>query len=196
MSQVIPNHVLRVGQTVCMAPKEDGAGFRPVAHQRGISMTTKCSYYTSERCVGQVTTQVNGHRLADTTLYGGPIHSNSGSCYKTAEKGPHISTTGHQTLSGNNSTNQQKVINGTEEEINGEEPISPSLDISIDNLNQLILQLDPTFQPLPLNTDVIKKKREPSPCRPITAKTPSPPGKKNKKTLYCNLIHVLKCISA
>ncbi|XP_018431579.1 PREDICTED: tensin-4 [Nanorana parkeri] len=159
MSQVIPNHVLRVGQTVCMAPKEDGGGFRQVAHPRGISMTTKYSYYTSERCVGQVTSQVSGHRMADTALYGGPMNPNSaGSFYKAAEKGPHIPT------------------NGSEVEVNEEDPMSPSLDISIDNLNQLILQLDPTFQPLPVNTDLIKKKREPSPCRPVTAKTPSPPA--------------------
>ncbi|XP_077315982.1 tensin-4 [Lithobates pipiens] len=182
MSQVIPNHVLRVGQTVCMAPKEDGGGFRQVAHPRGLSMTTKCSYYTSERSVGQMTTQVSGHRLADTALYCGPMNPNSGSFNKTAEKGPHISKNGQQTLSGNNSTNQQKAMNGSEVEVNEEEAISPSLDISIDNLNQLILQLDPTFQPLPMNTDLIKKKREPSPCRPATAKTTSPPAIKCVET--------------
>lgn len=176
MSQVIPNHVLRVGQTVGMAPKEDGGGFRQVAHPRGLSMTTKCSYYTSERSVGQMTTQVSGHRLADTALYCGPMNSNSGSFNKAAEKGPHIVKDGQQTLSWNNSTNQQ-AMNGSEVEVNEEEAMSPSLDISIDNLNQLILQLDPTFQPLPVNTDLIRKKREPSPCRPVTAKTTSPPGK-------------------
>lgn len=158
MSQVIPNHVLRVGQTVCMAPKEDGGGFRQVAHPRGISMTTKCSYYTSERCVGQVTTQVSGHRLADTALYNGPVHSNSGSLYKATEKGPPVSK------------------NGSDVDVDVEEPLSPSLDISIENLNQLILQLDPTFQPLPVNTDLIKNKREPSPSRPVTAKSTSPPA--------------------
>lgn len=181
MSQVIPNHVLRVGQTVCMAPKEDGGGFKQVIHPRGISMTTKCSYYTSERCVGQMTTQVNGHRLADTALYGGPMNPNSGSFYKATERGPHIPSNGHQILSGNNSTNQQKFMNGSEVDVNEEEPISPSLDISIDNLNQLILQLDPTFQPLPVNTDLIKKRREPSLSRPATTKTTSPPGKKKSK---------------
>ncbi|KAM5134783.1 tensin-4 [Mantella aurantiaca] len=173
MSQVIPNHVLRVGQTVCMAPKEDGGGFKQVVHPRGISMTTKCSYYTSERCVGQMTTQVSGHRLADTALYGGPMNPNSGSFYKATEKVPHIPTNDHQILSGNN---QQKFMNGSKVEVNEEEPISPSLDISIDNLNQLILQLDPTFQPLPVNIDLIKKTREPSPCRPVTTKTTSPPA--------------------
>nr|DBA22317.1 TPA: hypothetical protein GDO54_013355 [Pyxicephalus adspersus] len=181
MSQVIPNHVLRVGQTVCMAPKEDGDGFRQVSHQRGVTMTTKCSYYTSERCVGQMTTQVSSHRLADTALYGGPTNPNSGTFYNAAEKGPHIPTYSHQTLSKNTSTNQQKVINGSAAEANGEEPLSPSLDISIENLNQLILQLDPTFQPLPVNTDLITKKRDPSPSRPVTAKTTSPPVIKCKE---------------
>lgn len=181
MSQVIPNHVLRVGQTVCMTPKEDGGGFRQVAHPRGLSMTTKCSYYTSERSVGQMTTQVSGHRLADTALYG-PMKPNSGSFNKAAEKGLHIAMNGQQTLSGNNSTNQQKAMNGSEVEVNEEEAISPSLDISIDNLNQLILQLDPTFQPLPVNTDLVKKKREPVPCRPVTANTTSPPAIKCVET--------------
>ncbi|XP_056403883.1 tensin-4 [Hyla sarda] len=156
MSQVIPNHVLRVGQTVCMAPKDESSGFRQVVHPKGIPLTSKCSYYTSETYVSQMTSQV---RLADTNLYG------EQESMKT-----------HQPLPGNTGIKSVNVKQPSEAEIcNGGDPLSPSLDISIDNLNQLILQLDPTFQPLPVNSDLIKKRRDPSPCRPVTSKVTSPP---------------------
>ncbi|XP_075702770.1 tensin-4 [Rhinoderma darwinii] len=159
MSQVIPNHVLRVGQTVCMAPKDESSGFRQVVHPKGISFPSKCSYYTSESYVGQMTSQVNGHRLADTMPYGGQA-----------------SMKPHQPMPGNNGIKSYDVKQPSEAEVcNGGDPLSPSLDISIDNLNQLILQLDPTFQPLPVNSDLIRKKRDPSPCRPMTTKVTSPP---------------------
>ncbi|KAM3923770.1 tensin-4 [Leptodactylus fuscus] len=160
MSQVIPNHVLRVGQTVCMTPKDEISGFRQVVHPKGISITSKCSYYTSESYVGQMTShQVNGHRLADTIPYGGQEPMKV-----------------HQPLPGNGGIKSVNVKQPSEAEACNEgDPLSPSLDISIDNLNQLILQLDPTFQPLPVNTDLIKKKRDPSPCRPVTTKVISPP---------------------
>ncbi|XP_068120719.1 tensin-4 isoform X2 [Hyperolius riggenbachi] len=170
MSQVIPNHVLRVGQTtVCMAPKEDGGSFRQTVHPKGISMATKCMYFSSETCVGQMTTQVSGHRLAETARYGGP---HSGSFNMTTEKGS-IAMNGHK---GSNGVNQHKFMNGSEADINEEEPLSPSLDISIENLNQLILELDPTFQPLPINTEVAKKRHESVACGQLPAKTTSPPA--------------------
>ncbi|KAG8566361.1 hypothetical protein GDO81_013202 [Engystomops pustulosus] len=160
MSQVIPNHVLRVGQTVCMAPKDEISGFRQVVHPKGISINSKCSYYTSECYVGQMTShQVNSHRLPDTIPYGRQAPMKV-----------------HQPLPGNNGIQSVNVKQPSEvEDCNGGDPLSPSLDISIDNLNQLILQLDPTFQPLPVNSDLIKKKRDPSPSRPVTTKVTSPP---------------------
>ncbi|XP_040294891.1 tensin-4 [Bufo bufo] len=159
MSQVIPNHVLRVGQTVCMAPTDETNSFRQVVHPKGISITSKCSYYTSESYVGQMTSQVNGHRLADTIPY----------CRHESVKVPQPSL-------GNSGIKSMNVKKPPEAEVcNGGDPLSPSLDISIDNLNQLILQLDPTFQPLPVNSDLNKKNRDPSPCRPVTTKITSPP---------------------
>ncbi|XP_069809002.1 tensin-4 [Dendropsophus ebraccatus] len=159
MSQVIPNHVLRVGQTVCMAPKDESSGFRQVAHPKGIPITSKCSYFSSESYVSHVTSQVNGHRMADTIPYCGQ------DSIKT-----------HQPLPGNTAIKSISVQQPSEAEVcNGGDPLSPSLDISIDNLNQLILQLDPTFQPLPVNTDLIRKKKDPSPCRPVATKVTSPP---------------------
>lgn len=156
MSQVIPNHVLRVGQTVCMAPKDESSGFRQVVHPKGMSISSKCSYYTSESYVTQMTSQVNGHRLADTIPFG-----------------RQESMKAQQPLPGNTGVKSVNVKQPTEDEVcNGGDPLSPSLDISIDNLNQLILQLDPTFQPLPVNFDLIKKNRDPSPCRPVTTSPP------------------------
>ncbi|KAM4033645.1 tensin-4 [Anomaloglossus baeobatrachus] len=146
MSQVIPNHVLRVGQTVCMAPKDDITGLRQAVHPNGMSISSKCSYYTSENYVRQTTSQV------------------------------HKSMNVHQPLPGKNGIKSINVKQPSETEVcNGGDPLSPSLDISIDNLNQLILQLDPTFQPLPVNSDLIRKKRDPSPSRPVTTKVASPP---------------------
>ncbi|XP_069607701.1 tensin-4 isoform X1 [Ranitomeya imitator] len=159
MSQVIPTHVLRVGQTVCMAPKDDISGLRQVVHPKGISISSKCSYYTSESYVEQMTSQVNGHNLAETIPYGG-----------------HKSMNVHQPLPGKNGIKLMNAKQPSEAEAcNVGDPLSPSLDISIDNLNQLILQLDPTFQPLPVNSDLIRKKRDSSPSRPVATKVTNSP---------------------
>ncbi|XP_063815862.1 tensin-4 [Pseudophryne corroboree] len=187
MSHVIPNHVLRVGQSVCMAPKEEGGGFRQVIQPRGIPMTTKYSYFTSEKCVGNMTSQVCANSLADTARYSGQKH-NSSSLYKSVEEAPHNPMNAHQRFPESVGTNPHNIIHGSVPEVcNGGDPLSPSLDISIDNLNQLILQLDPTFKPLPLNSELVVKRHEP--CSQGTVKTTCPTeikcGRVNSTRVVC-----------
>ncbi|CAH2302218.1 tensin-4 isoform X1 [Pelobates cultripes] len=154
MSQVIPNHVLRVGQTVSLASKDESDPFRQGVHPMCISMNNKCSYFTTERYTGQVTTQVNGHVLPNAAVYGEKNHVH-GTNFRVAEKGSHRSSLPEQNrVPGGMIRNNYVAQQSTNTEVCDEgDPISPSLDISIDHLNQLILQLDPTFQPLPIKTE-------------------------------------------
>ncbi|OCT62050.1 tensin-4 [Xenopus laevis] len=148
MSQVIPNHVLRVGQTVCMASKDDGGVFRQGGHPRGITVTNKCSYFTTERYAGQGPLQYNGHILSHPGIYSGERNLPSNSIPTIVGNMNYSPQSDHK--------NQQR--SGPEPEVyNGEDPMSPSLDISIEHLNQLILQLDPTFQPLTVKDDQMRK---------------------------------------
>ncbi|XP_053554422.1 tensin-4 [Bombina bombina] len=187
MSQVIPNHVLRVGQSVCMASKEDG-GFRQPVHPRNISMTTKCSYYSSERCVGQVPAQFNGQVFTSTGVYTGEMNPPS----RTAENVVHNQQNIHQAVYRDKGTTTNYPKQGTDTQVSDKgDPISPSLDISIDNLNQLILQLDPTFQPLTTTSDQVWSSAwDSSPSGPDATRPTSPTEIKcvqvNSKRTMCH----------
>uniref|UniRef100_A0A8C3FEV5 Tensin 4 n=1 Tax=Chrysemys picta bellii TaxID=8478 RepID=A0A8C3FEV5_CHRPI len=108
MSQVIPSHVLRVGQTIRVASQEESRSLHPAGSPCCSSLTTTCSYYSAEGWLSQ------------------PIMAQT----KARLHGP----------------NSDAVFT-----------LSPTLDVSIENLNQLILEIDPTFQPLLLKPDSSKK---------------------------------------
>ncbi|KAM4622998.1 tensin-4 [Discoglossus pictus] len=175
MSQVIPNHVLRVGQTVCMASKDDDGRLRQVVHPRDISMSTKYSYFSTERRVVQVPPSANGIVL--NGVYREEINPASNTFYRVVENGVHNPTGFGQAVPHGRAPTASHPNQDPKTQVNDEgDPTSPSLDISIDNLNQLILQLDPTFQPLPVNSDKVwNSSRDPSPSRPIATKPTSPP---------------------
>lgn len=117
-------------------------------------MTNKCSYFSTERCTGQLPLQYNGHILPPG-LYGGERTLASNSIH-TVVGNMDFSPQGDQQCVSSGNTRQKSQ---PEPDVyKGEDPLSPSLDISIDNLNQLILQLDPTFQPLPVKNDPMRKK--------------------------------------
>uniref|UniRef100_A0A8C3FEB3 Tensin 4 n=1 Tax=Chrysemys picta bellii TaxID=8478 RepID=A0A8C3FEB3_CHRPI len=129
MSQVIPSHVLRVGQTIRVASQEESRSLHPAGSPCCSSLTTTCSYYSAEGWLSQPIMAQTKARL----------HGPNSDAVFTRVASP---TRGkeHQT-------------EGTPEA----SPVSPTLDVSIENLNQLILEIDPTFQPLLLKPDSSKK---------------------------------------
>uniref|UniRef100_A0A8C5WLF4 Tensin 4 n=1 Tax=Leptobrachium leishanense TaxID=445787 RepID=A0A8C5WLF4_9ANUR len=175
MSQVIPNHVLRVGQTVSLASKEENDSFRQSVRPLCMTMTNKYSYFSAERCTGQIPPQVNGHILTHAGLYGGDKNTSYGTNFRVSEKGSHgLQGTPNTAPGGMVMSTQQ----GEEPDVcDDSDPTSPSLDISINHLNQLILQLDPSFQPLPIKTEQYYKTSTPvSSCyKPETPKMTTSP---------------------
>uniref|UniRef100_A0A452IQE5 SH2 domain-containing protein n=1 Tax=Gopherus agassizii TaxID=38772 RepID=A0A452IQE5_9SAUR len=118
MSQIIPSHVLRVGQTIRVASQEESRSLQPAGSRCCSSLTTKCSYYSAEGWLSQpMMAQTKAHLLPNGGLHG--ANSNAGNSKAS--------------------------------------PVSPTLDVSIESLNQLILEIDPTFQPLLLKPDSSKK---------------------------------------
>uniref|UniRef100_A0A8C0IS20 Tensin 4 n=1 Tax=Chelonoidis abingdonii TaxID=106734 RepID=A0A8C0IS20_CHEAB len=118
MSQIIPSHVLRVGQTIRVASQEESRSLQPARSRCCSSLTTKCSYYSAEGWLSQpMMAQTKAHLLPNGGLHG--PNSNAGNSEAS--------------------------------------PVSPTLDVSIESLNQLILEIDPTFQPLLLKPDSSKK---------------------------------------
>nr|XP_008111582.1 PREDICTED: tensin-4 [Anolis carolinensis] len=135
MSKVIPNHVVRVGQTVCVSSQEEHTCLH---HPKGClscqSLPVQCLYYSVEGWEKQTSlTQTNACSLPKKNIYD--------SCRCTPEDMPMASPN----LGGN--CVQEKPV----EPSNNDCPISPTLDISIEKLNRLILEIDPTFQPLQMN---------------------------------------------
>ncbi|NXF51343.1 TENS4 protein, partial [Oceanites oceanicus] len=139
MSQVIQNHVLRVGQTVCVSSQEESKSLRPAGYPGCSALPMKYSYYSTEGWADPpATAHANARLLPSGALYGArPVFE------PVAAQGK-----GQQ----DSSLERPAAPYQPEEEDTGTDPeahlVSPTLDISIENLNQLILEIDPTFQPL------------------------------------------------
>uniref|UniRef100_A0A8C0IS16 Tensin 4 n=1 Tax=Chelonoidis abingdonii TaxID=106734 RepID=A0A8C0IS16_CHEAB len=135
MSQIIPSHVLRVGQTIRVASQEESRSLQPARSRCCSSLTTKCSYYSAEGWLSQpMMAQTKAHLLPNGGLHG----PNSNAVFtRVASPTPRK----EQQTEGNSEAS----------------PVSPTLDVSIESLNQLILEIDPTFQPLLLKPDSSKK---------------------------------------
>uniref|UniRef100_A0A8C6Y6D1 Tensin 4 n=1 Tax=Naja naja TaxID=35670 RepID=A0A8C6Y6D1_NAJNA len=128
MSKVIPNHVVRVGQTVCISPKEEHTCLQ---HPNdGLSCHTlpmQCFYYTVEGWDRK-------NSLAQTQGCSPTNKSVKSTVIVTPMPSQHCED-----------KHQQEEPTGPNED---SYPASPTLDISIENLNRLILEIDPTFKPL------------------------------------------------
>ncbi|XP_028559849.2 tensin-4 [Podarcis muralis] len=134
MSRVMPNHVLRVGQTICVSSQEDHARLQPNGYSPCHTSPSQYLYYSVEGWDRQISlTQGTGGPLPKMELYD--------SC-KPAEATPMKSPN----LGG-------KCLPEEPAETSNDScpEFSPTLDVSIDKLNRLILEIDPTFQPLQLN---------------------------------------------
>ncbi|NXQ52932.1 TENS4 protein, partial [Anthoscopus minutus] len=142
MSQVIESHVLRVGQTVCISSPEESQSLRPAGYPG------KYIYYSTEAWT-------EPHSLVHPKA---PLLPRA-RAYGAQPVAAHTQGKGQQ----NSSLERPPVLHQLKEEENTSmdpeaQPLSPSLDITIETLNQLILEIDPTFQPLP--------------CRPVRDTAP------------------------
>ncbi|XP_072742131.1 tensin-4 [Ciconia boyciana] len=142
MSQVIQNHVLRVGQTVCVSSQEESKSLHPAGYPGCSTLPMKYAYYSTEGWADpSAMVHANARLLPSGGLYQAhPVFEHAAA---------HAQGKGQQDLSLERPTApyQPKA-----EEDTGTDPeahlVSPTLDISIESLNQLILEIDPTFQPL------------------------------------------------
>lgn len=143
MSQVIQNHVLRVGQTVCVSSREESKSLHPGGYPGCSALPMKYVCCSRE---GWAAPAAMGHANA-RLLPGGALYG----AHPTFE---HVSAQAQG--KGQEDTSLEKPTAPyrpkVEEKETGTDPeahlVSPTLDISIETLNQMILEIDPTFQPL------------------------------------------------
>ncbi|NXL52196.1 TENS4 protein, partial [Podilymbus podiceps] len=141
MSQVIQNHVLRVGQTVCVSSQEESKSLHPAGYPGCSALPMKYAYYSTEGWADpSAMVHANARLLPSGALYGAhPLFEHVAA---------HAQGKGQQHLSSERPTAPYQP----KEDDAGTDPeallVSPTLDISIESLNQLILEIDPTFQPL------------------------------------------------
>ncbi|XP_071433349.1 tensin-4 [Pithys albifrons albifrons] len=143
MSQVIQNHVLRVGQSVCVSSPEESKSLCPPGYPGCSALPGKYVYYSTESWAGTASVgHPKAHLLPRGRLYGAhPVLEHVGA--HTQGKGQPESSLERPTAQ---CQPKQEESTSTDPEA---QLMSPSLDISIETLNQLILEIDPTFQPLP-----------------------------------------------
>ncbi|NXF26441.1 TENS4 protein, partial [Rhodinocichla rosea] len=143
MSQVIESHVLRVGQTVCISSPEESESLHPAGYPR---LPGKYVYYSTESWTDPPSmVHPKAHLLPRYGAQPLPEHVAAHTQGKDQQ---------------NSSLERPPAPCRPKEEENSstdpeDQPMSPSLDITIETLNQMILEIDPTFQPLP--------------CRPVRA---------------------------
>ncbi|NXS67769.1 TENS4 protein, partial [Pandion haliaetus] len=142
MSQVIQNHVLRVGQTVCVSSQEESKSLHPAGYPGCSTLPMKYTYYSTEGWADPSTVVHTSARL----LPGGGL-------YGAHPVFDHVAAHGQGKEQQDTTLERPTALyQPKEEEDAGTDPeahlVSPTLDISIESLNQLILEIDPTFQPL------------------------------------------------
>ncbi|NXI69879.1 TENS4 protein, partial [Anseranas semipalmata] len=140
MSQVIQNHVLRVGQTVHIPSQEESKRLHAAGYAGCSALPVPCSYYSTGGWADPSAMGcAKGHLVPGGGLYGAhPVLQHAAA-----------------RAQGQQDTSLQRAAvprQPQQQEDTGTEPDahlgSPTLDISIESLNQLILEIDPTFQPL------------------------------------------------
>ncbi|KAJ7405911.1 tensin-4 [Pitangus sulphuratus] len=142
MSQVIQNHVLRVGQTVCIPSPEESKSLHPAGYPGCSTLPGKYVYYSTESWADPPSVvHPKAHLLPGGRLYGAhPVLEHVAA--HTQGKGQQDSSVERPAAP---CPPKQEENTSTDPEA---QPMPPSLDISIEALNKLILEIDPTFQPL------------------------------------------------
>ncbi|CAN8202230.1 unnamed protein product [Coccothraustes coccothraustes] len=143
MSQVIESHVLRVGQTVCISSPEESKSLHPAGYPK---LPGKYVYYSTESWTDPPSmVHPKAHLLP---RYGAqPVQEHVAAHTQGKDQQ-------NSSLERPPAPCQLKEEESTSTDPE-DQPMSPSLDITIETLNQMILEIDPTFQPLP--------------CRPVRA---------------------------
>lgn len=148
MSQVLESHVLRVGQTVCISSPEESKSLHPAGYPGCSALPGKYIYYSTDTWADPPSVlHPKAHLHPSARATGAQPVPEQGKGHKSPslERAPAPCRP------------QEEENPGVDPEA---QPMSPSLDITIETLNQLILEIDPTFQPLP--------------CRPV--KDPAQPS--------------------
>ncbi|NXA93749.1 TENS4 protein, partial [Melanocharis versteri] len=143
MSQVIESHVLRVGQTVCISSPEESKSLHPAGYPGCSTLPGKYVYYSTETWTDPPSVVHPKARL----LPSGRVHG-------AQPVSEHVAAHTQGKRQQNSSLERPPGLCQPREEENTStdpeaQPTSPSLDITIETLNQMILEIDPTFQPLP-----------------------------------------------
>ncbi|NXK69186.1 TENS4 protein, partial [Sylvietta virens] len=138
MSQVIESHVLRVGQTVCISSPEERQSLRPPGYPGCSALPAKYVYYSTEAWTDPPSMGHPKARLlpSGTAYAAQPLPEHLGQQNSSLERAPAP-------------CQPEEEEENTSAEPEDPQPMSPSLDITIETLNQMILEIDPTFQPLP-----------------------------------------------
>ncbi|KAM6368648.1 LOW QUALITY PROTEIN: tensin-4 [Pluvialis apricaria] len=142
MSQVIHNHVLRVGQTVCVSSREESKSLHPAGYPGCSALPMKYVYCSREGWAAPSTmVHPNARLLPGGALYGAhPAFEHVAA--QAQGKGQWDTSLERPTA----------PCQPKEEEETSTDPeahlVPSTLDIPIESLNQLILEIDPTFQPL------------------------------------------------
>ncbi|XP_032058414.1 tensin-4 [Aythya fuligula] len=141
MSQVIQNHVLRVGQTVHIPSREDSKCLHAAGYAGCSALPASyCYYSTGSWADPKAVGCPKGCLVPGGGLYGAhPVLEHSAGAQGQQEASPERAGVPRQP------PQQQQGDAGTEPDAHLG---SPTLDISIESLNKLILEIDPTFQPL------------------------------------------------
>ncbi|KAM6114875.1 tensin-4 [Phoenicopterus ruber ruber] len=142
MSQVIQNHVLRVGQTVCVSSQEESKSLHPAGYPGCSVLPMKYAYYSTEGWADpSAMVHANARLLPGGGLYGAHAVFEPAAAHAQGKGQPHAS-----------SERPAAPYQPKEEKDAGTDPeahvVSPIMDISVESLNQMILEIDPTFQPL------------------------------------------------
>ncbi|KAF7239112.1 Tensin-4 [Varanus komodoensis] len=152
MSKVIPNHIVRVGQTICVSSQEEHACLQhPAGCLSSHTLPAQYLYYSVQGWDRQsAMAQAKGCSLPSSELYA--------PCKPVTEVMP---------------VAPPDLQEAPTEARQGTCSVSPTLDVSIEDLNRLILEIDPTFQPLQL-----KPAHTQSPVQTIPPSDPAVPQKK------------------
>ncbi|NXQ35345.1 TENS4 protein, partial [Alaudala cheleensis] len=143
MSQVIESHVLRVGQTVCISSPEESKSLHPAGYPGCSTLQGKYVYYSTEAWTEPPSmVHPKAHLLPNGRAHGAHQPLPEHAAAHTQGKVQHNSSL--ERPPGPCQPKEESPNTDPEDQ-----PMSPSLDITIETLNQMILEIDPTFQPLP-----------------------------------------------
>ncbi|NXG91936.1 TENS4 protein, partial [Stercorarius parasiticus] len=143
MSQVIQNHVLRVGQTVCVSSQEESKSLRPAGYAGCSALPIKFGYCSREGWAAPAAVvHASARLLPSAGLYAAhpafePVAA------QAQGKGQQDASLERPTALPQPKEEEEDASTDPEAHL-----VSPTLDISIESLNKLILEIDPTFQPL------------------------------------------------